>query len=277
MSPGNVGRSVPFEPRAERRNMTGITRSSVPRHSLRAEEVIVRLQAGEHFLIDEIASRPYQRILELCVSEETITEWKEMDEKLKFALHTHIEVFGSLFSLEGSIAEVLRVDRNGIGGLLENLSGELHFLFLDFCGLFYDLGYPTWNLVDALRPERYGRFIRMPSYLAEVITGEERCHSAVIPSTWSDFADRLIAAGISPKNARATQAAVLEFLHWSRSYREFVILLYEAETGIDTLFALNAATAVAIRLMGISYSSRLVLSAIASNPALGSRVEDHRV
>jgi len=246
-----------------------INGSRIPRYDLCSVDVIIRLQAGEGLLMHAISSRVYQRILEFIAPEAMILgQWKELDEKLKATVRTHIEVFGSLFALEDSIVEILGSDAAMLSKLLKNLSSELHFLFLDISTFFYDYGLSMWNFVSNVEPEYYEPFATMPSLLGEVITGEEPCQTRRVPDPRSDLAERLIAVGLPPDSAQAAQSALLEFLVWSRSYRKVIMLLYETETGIDSLFAFNHATAMAIRLMGISYSSRLVLRAIAMDPAI---------
>jgi hypothetical protein len=245
------------------------TIKSRTQYDLCSEDVIVRLKAGDLSLINAIASQPYQRISDFIAPEASILgTWKEVDEKLKTTLQTHIEVLGRLFALEDAVVEILATNAGRLSALLRDLSMELSPLFLDISVLFYDFGISMWNFVDDVMPGYYEPFAEMPSFLSEMTTGEEPCGSRRIAETWSDFAERLVAVGLRPDRAQATQAALLEFLHWSRSYRKVLMLLYQAETGIDSLFALNHATAMAIRLMGISYSSRLVVSVIAMDPAL---------
>lgn len=246
--------------------MTEITRNPVKSYDLRSDEVIERLKRGDQLLIDEIASQPYAKILHIIGAERsTISNWDMFNEKLKWVLHTQVELLGDLYECEEIIHKLVIAEENKINSLLQDLIYKYFFLSGNFSSLFYDLEYSTWNLLYSLDPNYYLGLRGVSSTLLEKFDSVLCPAPAIPPDSLNRFCEELIETGIDTRSVEAVKISLAEWLQWDQKYKQMIISLYEAEAIAETLYAFHYAVSTATHLLSITLSMRLLLQPIANH------------
>ncbi len=245
------------------RIMTSITTEPVQSHDLRSTEVIKWLKLKDHVIIDEIASRLYVKILQVIDSERpTISDWSKIDEKLKWVLHTQVELLGRLYVCEGLIETLLVAQEDKIGNLLGELSSEFFFLSQDLSGVFYELGYSTWNLLDFLDPDHFfGPREVSPSLITTL--DEVLGHlPAKPPALIHGFCERLTENGIDNRSIGSVKMSLAVFLSSVDKYKKSMASFYETETNIEALYNFHYLISTATYLLSICLAMKLVLKPV---------------
>jgi hypothetical protein len=239
--------------------MTSITRDAVELHDLRSPRVIDKLKREEHLLIDQIASRPYAKILQVIDSEiPAIDNWGKRDEKLKWVLHTQVAALGRLYATEDIIgAVVAKVGTTKHS--LKDLIYELYFLSLDLSSLFYELEYSTWNLIDFLDPDHYFGLRKTPSSFLEEFADTLHYELSTTPASLNNFCETLLEKGLDRSSIEAAKISLTEWMDWVQSYKRVILHLYEAQDLVETLYAFHYALSIATRLLGMTLSLSLLL------------------
>jgi hypothetical protein len=246
--------------------MTRVTRNAVKPHDLRSSAIIERLRLTDHLLIDEIASVLYSKILQVIESDiPTIDDWRKRDEKLKWVLHTQVEILGHLSVCEEITNALVKAEEGRTYDLLKELMYGHHFLSQEISALFYDLDYSTWNLLDFLNPGHYytqGRVsASLSQELLELLHGESSPQTPSLNKLWK----RLSAKGAASGTIQLTKIQLAEWLLWRRRYELLIRYFYQTSNFNDALYAFNYSVSFAARLLGISLSLKLSIESLSNS------------
>jgi hypothetical protein len=240
--------------------MTAITKDAVQPHDLQSSEVIGRLKQGELLLMDQIASRPYAKIVRLIDSELPPTEnWDKIDENLKWVLHTQIAGLAGTYVIEDLLKTLIDAEEEQINGRLEDLIYRYFFVSQDLMAVFYDWGHSTWNLVSYLDPDY---FFGLPGLPPPILTKFGEASDPEMPSppaSLNSFCERLIQKGLDRPSVQVVKRSLAEWLEWSQRYRLIIAALYESEDPVETIYAFHYAVSILTRLLAVSLSMKLVL------------------
>lgn len=205
---------------------------------LRSGEVIEALQASNQAVIDQVASRIYANLLSVTTEMQDAPDWSQKDEKLKWTLHSIVEVFGGVLKTEELLTQVEGGNYKD-PGLMTELANELKFLLLDLLGLYYELDYSTWNLITLLTPEDLK---------------EEQVTAFVKPALQLSPP----AANESETSFEVLNQALTNWRHSSEAYKSLLLRAYEANEH-DTIVAFHSLLSVAAQLISVSHLAWLLL------------------
>jgi hypothetical protein len=204
--------------------------------------VIEALKSSNQEVIDQVASRIYSNMLRVTTDIQDDPDWSKKDEKLKWTLHTLVEVFGGILKTEG-LLEQCEAGNYEEPEIISDSAYELKFLLLDLLGLYYELDYSTWNLItlftpDDLNEEQLGGFIKPAAQLrsdVELVTGRE---------------------GETPLNV--LKQALTNWRYSGEVYKTLMIRTYDANEN-DTIVAFHSLLAVSAQLISASHLGWLLL------------------
>jgi hypothetical protein len=240
--------------------MTAITKDAVPSHDLQSSEVIGRLKRGELLLMDQIASRPYAKIVRLIDSElPTAKDWDKIDENLKWVLHTQIAALAGTYVIEDLINTLIDAEEEQINGLLEDLIYRYFFVSQDLSAVFFDFGHSTWNLVDFLDPDYFFGLRGLPPPILAKFGEASSSEMPPPPAPLNRLCERLIQKGLDRPSVQAVKESLAEWIEWTRRYRLIIASLYEADDPQETIYAFHYAVSIVTRLLAVSLSMKLLL------------------
>jgi hypothetical protein len=190
-----------------------------------------------------------------------IDDWNKRVDKLKWILHNQIEVLGTISACEQLIDALIVAPGDEIPRLLPDLVYECHFLSLDLSGLFYELEYSTWNLLDFLDPDHYFGLRAIPSSVLDKVEAL-RPGPPILASSIHRFFEELTHIGVDQRNVEFSKVALSEWLQCASSYRESVLAFYEAESEVEMLYMFHYTVSAALRLLSVSLSTNIALKPI---------------
>jgi len=204
--------------------------------------VIEALKSINQEVIDRVASRIYSNMLRVTTDIQEDPDWSKKDEKLKWTLHTLVEVFGGILKTEELLAHA-EAGNYEEPGLISDSAYELNFLLLDLLGLYYEMDYSTWNLInlftpDDLKEEQLGAFVKPAAQLrsdVDLVTGREG-------ETTRDVLNQ----------------AVTNWRYSGEVYKTLLIRTYDANEN-DTIVAFHSLLAVSAHLVSASHIGWLLL------------------
>ena len=221
--------------------MTSISKDFI-QCDLRSGEVIEALKASNQAVIDQVASRIYANLLGVTTEMQDAPDWSQKDEKLKWTLHTIVEVFGDVLKTEELLAQVDNGNYKDPGVLTES-ADEMKFLLLDLLGLYYELDYSTWNLITLLTPDDL-KEEQLPRFIKPAVE---------VPSILD-----LRTASAGETTLDVLNQALTNWRHSCGAYKTLMLRTYEANED-DTIIAFHSLLAVAAQLISASHLGWLLL------------------
>jgi len=210
--------------------------------NLRSQEVIEDLKSGKQAVIDQVASKIYSNMLRGGTGIEYDPDWSKKDEKLKWVLHTLVGVFGTILKTEDQLDRV-KLANYKAPELMTELAYELKFVLLDLLGLYYELNYSTWNLIDRFTPD---------------IIKEDQLLRFVKPAVQPPPDSDQITEQQDNRNRAVLRQTLTNWEHWSQVYKNLLIRTYD-ENDDDTLVAFHSLLAVSANLISASHMGSLLL------------------
>lgn len=172
---------------------------------------------------------------------EQAADWSRRDEKLKWTLHTLVAVFGGILKTEDLVQQVQTDSDAGFVPMAE-LAYELKFLLLDLLGLYYELNYSTWNLIN---------FFSSRAHL-----NEEQITRFLTPAVQPPIDMPSIAQ--EEQGERVLQQALGNWEHWCQAYMTLMIRAYDARQ-TDSTVAFQSLLAVSAHLISAAQVGSLLL------------------
>jgi len=246
--------------------MTRVTRNDVLRHDLRSPVIIERLRLGDHSLIDEIASRLYSKILKsIDAYTETIDDWEKRDEKLKWVLHSQVKILGDMDLCVELTNQLVDAEEARTCDLLSELMYGYHFFSHEASALFYDLEFPTWNLLDFLDPRHY--YIEgevsasVSNRLLMILQGDSWPQKSSLNTLW----ERFDAKGVHSETVQLTKTQMEEWLLCCQLYKLLIEYFYESANSTEALYAFHYSFSFAVRLLGGSLTLKLAIESLSNS------------
>ncbi|HEV2833817.1 MAG TPA: hypothetical protein VGW58_00795 [Pyrinomonadaceae bacterium] len=204
--------------------------------------MIEALKSSNQAVIDQVASRIYSNMLSVTTEIQDDPDWSKKDEKLKWTLHTIVNVFGDILKAE-DLLEQVEVGNYDDAALITDLAQEHRFLLLDLLGLYYEMDYSTWNLINLFTPDDLN---------------EAKVAEFIKPAVQSASDIALLTAHEGNTTCGVLTQALTDWTYWCEVYKSLLIRTYDARPD-DTIVAFHSLMAVSARLISASHIGWLLL------------------